>query len=187
MPDLATTNMLVSYGTAFLMLCSLGILAALAVPSIVPKWKERLNAEYGLWTAFLFTLIASAITLYYSEYLGQAPCSLCWIQRVFLYPQVVLFLIAALLRDRKIALYSIALSILGALVALYHHYLQMGGMIHLPCPADGNAIDCATPTFVTWGFVTFPFMALTLFIFLVLFMTYLRSIWQKYPQEVTYR
>jgi disulfide bond formation protein DsbB len=179
--DLATTNLLVSYGTVFLLLSSFGLVVALIYPAITPEFKERFHAKHGLWVAFGFTLIASLITLYYSEYLGQAPCSLCWVQRVFLYPQVFIFGIAALSKDTKAVWYSLVLSLVGAVVALYHHYLQMGGQLHLPCPASGNAIDCATPTFVMWGFVTFPFMAFTLFVFLALFMVWLRAIWRKYP------
>lgn len=142
----------------------------------------RTLERYGLWIAFTITLIASIYTLYASEVLGQIPCSLCWVQRAFLWPQVILFLIAALMKDRGIALYSIALSVIGALVALYHHWLQMGGSALLPCPASGPSINCETPTFVMWGFVTFPFMSFSLFVFIILFMVWLRSIWHKYPQ-----
>ena len=141
----------------------------------------NLLARYGLWIAFLITALATGWTLYASEVLGQLPCSLCWVQRALLWPQIVIFLIAAIAKDARAALYSIVLSILGAVVALYHHWLQMGGSAYFPCPVDGNAIDCATPTFVMWGFVTFPFLSFVLFVFLILFMTYLRSIWRKYP------
>ena len=182
MLDLVTTNLLASYGTLFLDLASLGILVALIAPGIVPAWKVRFHVQYGLWVACGLAFIGSVMTLYYSEVLNVLPCSLCWLQRAFLYPQVILILIAALLHDRRIALYSIALSMIGALIALYHHWLQMGGAHLFPCPANGSAIDCATPTFVTWGFVTFPFMSFSLFLFLTLFMVWLRQIWRKYPQ-----
>ncbi len=143
----------------------------------------ELLSRYGLWIAFAVTACATAITLYASEVLGMAPCSLCWVQRVFLYPQVVMFFIAAVIKDQRVALYSLALSAIGAIVALYHHWLQVGGNALFPCPATGNHIDCAEPTFVMWGFVTFPFMSFALFLFLIIFMTYLRSIWRKYHTE----
>lgn len=179
MPGLETTNLLAGYGTLGLLLLSLGYVGALTFPGLVPQWKERYLSTYGVWIAFVVTLLASAVTLYYSEVLGVLPCSYCWLQRVALYPQVVLFLIAAIVKDRTVALYSIALSLIGAAVALYHHYLQMGGSSFLPCPATGNHLDCAEPTFVMWGFVTFPFMSFALFLFLILFMVYLRSTWRK--------
>lgn len=174
--DLATTNLLVAYGTLFLMLTSVGLFLGILFPGLTPEWKQKFHARYGLWVAFGFALIATAMTLYYSEYLGQAPCSLCWVQRIFLYPQVVIFGIAAILKDTKAVWYSIALSVLGALVALYHHWLQMGGNAFFPCPADGPSISCEVPTFVTWGFITFPFMAFVLFVFLILYILWLRQL-----------
>src|SRR3989344_5990262 len=51
---------------------------------------------------------------------------LCWWQRIFLYPQVFLLGFAAHRKDAGMAFYSIVLSGLGLLVALYHHALQMG-------------------------------------------------------------
>lgn len=185
MLDLATTNILVSYGTVFLNFLSVLLVGAIAYPSLIPTFAKKVHGRFGLWIAFGFSLVATLLTLYYSEILNVVPCSYCWLQRVFLYPQVVLFGIAALLKDRSITIYSIFLSLIGALIALYHHYLQMGGAHFLPCPANGNAIDCATPTFVTWGFVTFPYMSFSLFLFLILYMVALRTIWRKYPQEVS--
>lgn len=179
--DLATTNQIAAYATIFLDISALGLVLGTLYPRIVPAFKERFHAQYGLWVAFMLTLTGTLVTLYYSEFLAQAPCALCWFQRVFLYPQVVLFFIAALMKDTRVVWYSIGLSVIGACIALYHHWLQMGGSHLFPCPANGNAIDCATPTFVTWGFVTFPFMAFSLFIFLTLFMVWLMSLWRKYP------
>ncbi len=181
MLDLATTNLLVAYGTVFLMVASLGLFLGILYIGITPEWKQKFHARHGLWVAFGFALIASAVTLYYSEYLGQAPCALCWVQRIFLYPQVVIFGLAAVMRDTRAVWYSVALSMLGALVALYHHWLQMGGSALFPCPADGPGIACEIPTFITWGFITFPFMALVLFIFLILYVLWLRTLWRKYP------
>ncbi len=181
--DLATTNLLVAYGTVFLMLSSIGLLLAIAFTNLVPEWKEKFHARNGLWVAFGFSLIATAMTLYYSEVLGQAPCSWCWVQRVALWPQVVIFGLGAVVKDTRAVWYSVGLSILGALVALYHHWLQMGGSALFPCPVSGPGPSCDIPTFITWGFITFPFMALVLFIFLILYVLWLRTLWRKYPLE----
>jgi disulfide bond formation protein DsbB len=168
----------------FLILASAGLLLGTLYVGVTPEWKQKFHARHGLWVAFGFSFIASAMTLYYSEILGQAPCALCWVQRVFLYPQVVIFFIAAMSKDTRAVWYSIGLSVLGALVALYHHWLQMGGAAFFPCPASGPGIACEVPTFITWGFITFPFMALVLFVFLILYVLWLRTLWRKYQPEV---
>ena len=129
--------------------------------------------RWGLWIGFVLTLGASAMTLYYSEILGIPPCPLCWWQRIFMYPQVVLFAIALWKRDMRIATYSIALSAFGIVFALYHHILQMYPSSGLPCPAQG--VSCAQIFFLQYGYITYPMMALSLFAFLIVLMLFVRS------------
>src|SRR3989338_9597932 len=62
---------------------------------------------WGLWIGFLMSVGGVAISLFYSEILGVLPCGLCWLQRVFLYPQALLFAVAIWKADRSVADYSI--------------------------------------------------------------------------------
>lgn len=168
--DIDTANTVVGIGTALLNLATVALLIMYVAPSSVPRWLGSLVTRFGLWGMFVVTAVASVITLYYSEVLGATPCGLCWLQRVFLYPQVVIFGIAAWKKDMSAWIYAVALSILGALVALYQHYLQMGGYDAFPCPATGSAADCTARTMFELGYITYPFMAFSLFIFIVLFL-----------------
>ncbi len=132
--------------------------------------------KWGLWVGFLLTASGTALSLFYSEVLGFAPCGLCWFQRIFLYPQVLLFVLAIWKKDRGVALYSIALSIAGGIVALYQHYLQMGGTSVVPCPVVATqASDCAQRFLFEFGYMTFPFMTFTLFAFLIVVMLFVRD------------
>ena len=137
--------------------------------------QTALIARWGLWAGFALSVAGICITLYYSEVLGFAPCSWCWVQRIFLYSQAVVFALALCKRDTRIADYSIALSICGAIVALYQHYLQMGGSSVLPCPADITKADCATRFLFEFGYITFPLMAFSLFAFLIVLMLFVRD------------
>jgi disulfide bond formation protein DsbB len=128
---------------------------------------------YGLWMSLIITLAGTVLSLVYSEYLGILPCGLCWLQRVFLYPQVALLALAAWKKDHYIADYSIVLSALGGAVALYQHYLQMGGESALPCPASG-AGDCAQRFLFEFDYVTFPLVAFSTFAFLIALMLFVR-------------
>lgn len=132
-------------------------------------------AKWGLEVGFLLTAGGVALSLFYSEVLGIAPCGLCWLQRVFLYPQAILFAVAIWRKDRSIAIYSIVLSIAGSIVALYQHYLQMGGQSLVPCPAVATqAADCAQRFLFEFGYITFPFMSFTVFAFLIIVMLFVR-------------
>jgi disulfide bond formation protein DsbB len=117
---------------------------------------------------FFVTLGGTFITLFYSQVLHYAPCDLCWYQRVFLYPQVVLFGYAWYKKDRAVLPYALTLSLCGLAVATYHHFLQIGFDLMKPCSTAPFAVDCAKPSFIEFGFVTFPFMAVVLFGFLSL-------------------
>lgn len=127
---------------------------------------------HTLWGAFALSLFASAMTLVYSDYLGIEPCSLCWWQRIFLYPQVVLLGMAAWKKNAYIAEYSIILSFFGAGVALYQHFLQMFPD-SLPCPSTG--VSCAQRFLFEFGFVTYPLMAFALFALLMAGMLIVRA------------
>lgn len=152
-------------GTVALQVLTFALLVAYFLRKRFPDITDALEpvGAWALWIGFIVTLFSSALTLYYSEILGFAPCGLCWLQRVFLYPQVILFAVALWKRERHVFDYSIALSLLGASVALYQHYLQMGGADVVPCPASGATADCAARTFFEFGYMTFPLMSFTVF------------------------
>ena len=131
----------------------------------------------GLWIGLGLTLGGIISSLFYSEILGIAPCGLCWLQRVFLYPQAVLFAIAIWKKSRDVADYSIGLSVLGGAVAVYQHYLQMGGANILPCPAVATqAADCSVRFLFEFGYITFPLMSFSVFAFLIVLMLFVRRV-----------
>ena len=130
--------------------------------------------KYGILAGFLVSLAGIILSLVYSEIYGIIPCGFCWMARVFLYPQALLFGLALVKRDKGVADYSIWLSIAGALVTLYHHYLQIGGESVLPCPAAG-AVDCAKRFIFEFGYITFPLVAFSGFAFLIILMLFVRN------------
>jgi disulfide bond formation protein DsbB len=130
---------------------------------------------YAIPAGFFLSLVTAGMTLYYSEVLGFVPCGLCWLQRIFLYPQAIILGIAWWKKDRNAADYSIALSIIGSVVALYQHYLQMGGTEVLPCPAVAETGSCAQRIIFEFGYITFPLMSFTVFAVLIVLMLYVRA------------
>ncbi|MEX0918195.1 MAG: disulfide bond formation protein B [Candidatus Paceibacterota bacterium] len=154
-------------------LAAIGMLIGGAV--LIIDWYTRralagVVRDYALYAVFLLTAFGSVLTLVYSEVFGYTPCSLCWLQRAFLYPQVFLFGTALYVRDTTVALYGAVLSGVGFLVAVYQHLLQLGVRLQVSdtelinCTLAGG--DCAEVTFIEFGFVTFPFIAAGLFFFL---------------------
>lgn len=132
---------------------------------------EKLVATWGMVVAFLFTSASAAMTLVYSEVFGFVPCSLCWLQRVFLYPQVFILGAAIFYKEKIAARYGLVLSVPGLVIALYQHYLQMGGSALVACPSSSG--DCAKRIMFEYGFVTFPLLSAFLFLFLIALYIYI--------------
>ena len=83
--------------------------------------KARPNLEWGyLFAAWVVALIASFSALFIGEVMGQAPCNLCWFQRVFMFPLVIILPIALLRDEKTVWAYALPLAILGSIIAIFH-------------------------------------------------------------------
>jgi disulfide bond formation protein DsbB len=148
-----------------------GIVAFLtAIFLIVDLKRERAFKssieKYGLVAALAVSAGASIMALVYSEIFGFVPCGLCWLERIFLFPQVILLFTALYYKDALIARYGLVLSSFGFVIALYHHYLQIGGTEFIKCPAAGT-VDCAKRIMFEFNFMTFPLLAAAGFALLI--------------------
>ena len=130
----------------------------------------RFFSKNALWIAFLVAIVATGLSLFYSEIAGFEPCKLCWYQRIFLYPQLVLFGVALWRKNDYVTDYSLILSLFGGAIALYHYYGQMLNPSVLPCAVVGLTPACSQRFFVEFGYITIPMMALTTFVLMAVLM-----------------
>lgn len=143
--------------------------AALFVLFLGPKENKFLGFidKHYLSLGFIFSLIPTLFSLVYSEIIGFAPCILCWYQRVFLFPVVVIFAVAIWYKDRKIVKYVLPLLSIGFLVSVYQnlgYYFKESGA--LPCDASG--ISCYQRLVSEFGgYISIPMLALTGFLILI--------------------
>lgn len=119
----------------------------------------------------MVALVAMVGSLIYSEIIGYEPCKLCWLQRIFMYSQVILLGMALFKKDYKIISYSIVLSIIGAIIAGYHYLLQLGVASGLPCSAVGYSVSCSQRFVMQYGYITIPMMALSAFVLITLLLS----------------
>jgi len=176
MPPLGTVNHLLALSTLVLQILTVAFLALFFLRARFPDLEDvaLLLSRHGLWAAFVVSLFGSLVTIVHSSVYGLPPCTLCYWQRAFLYPQVFLFALALWRRDARIADYSILLSAVGLVIALYHHALQMFPAGSIPCPAGGT-VSCAKILFLELGYITYPMMAVSLFAFLIVLMLFVRK------------
>ncbi len=118
--------------------------------------------------AFFVSLVATLGSLFYSEVIGFKPCKLCWFQRIFMYPQVILLGLAFLNKDKSIFRYILPMSIIGLLIALYHYLLQIGFVSGSSCNVVGYSASCSQRFTMNFGYITIPMMSLTAFSFIII-------------------
>lgn len=116
--------------------------------------------------------LATAGSLYFSEVAGYTPCTLCWYQRIAMYPLVVVLGVGALTRERSAVLAGGLLAAGGALVAAVHVALEW-------LPTAGGACDPANPCtaiwFRTFGIISLPTLALIAFLLILMLLAIGRS------------
>lgn len=117
--------------------------------------------EYAPAVAALVAIVGTLGSLYYSEVAGYVPCTLCWYQRILMYPLVAVLLVGLISRDDLLPRYVLPLSLIGILVSSYHYLVQWGVV------GGSNVCTSGVPCsgrYVNWlGFITIPLQALTAF------------------------
>jgi disulfide bond formation protein DsbB len=130
--------------------------------------RDRIGLELssaGLWVAFAIAAVATVGSLWLSGGAGFTPCTLCWYQRIAMYPLALILGIAAWRRDIDVRTYVIPLAAIGALVSCYHIAVE-----RFPGLETGSC-DPTNPCSLIWvehfGFVTIPTMALAGFLAII--------------------
>lgn len=161
--------------TIFAQASVLALLLAWAIGK--PAWLLAFVRMRAVRIAFIAALLAMLGSLSYSEILGYDPCKLCWIQRILMYPQVLLLGLALWGQhrgSRALLDSSLILSGLGLVVSGYHYLLQLGIAPALPCAAVGYSAACSQRFVLQFGYITLPLMAFSAFLLIAVSLAYLR-------------
>lgn len=112
--------------------------------------------------SFIIALVATVGSLFFSEIMEFIPCSLCWYQRIFMYPLVIIFMVGFLTESKETFKFSIPLTVIGFFLALYHNLLIWEIIPEKMSPCV-EGIPC-TSIYINWfGFMTIPFLSLMAF------------------------
>ncbi|OGD82950.1 hypothetical protein A2165_03310 [Candidatus Curtissbacteria bacterium RBG_13_40_7] len=131
--------------------------------------------QYALYIAFLQVWIATIGSLYYSEIKHLPPCTLCWYQRILMYPLIIILGVAILRKDKNVVYYVLPFSIIGVIIALYQYLLQMTPLQEpnaIACDALGS---CSDIQIIYFGFITIPFLSLAAFVIISVMMLFTLS------------
>ncbi len=144
------------------------LVALVALVALVSPAARRLLVEVRdtllgseVWIAWAIALTATLGSLYFSELAKYVPCHLCWYQRIAMYPMAVILLVGALRRDVRAAVqYAFVFPIVGALISIYHIYLEENPSAQ-PAGCKVGGTTCATKWIDKFGYITIPVLALT--------------------------
>lgn len=129
--------------------------------------RERMS-PLALTAAWAVALLATAGSLYFSEVANYTPCTLCWYQRIAMYPLVLVLGIAAIRRDIDIRIYAIPVALGGAAISTYHYFLEWFPQIDTG--ACSAVIPCTQVWFREFGFISLPLLALIAFGLVITFL-----------------
>jgi disulfide bond formation protein DsbB len=117
---------------------------------------------YLLFGCWLTVCVATLGSLFLDMALGMDPCSLCWYQRIFMYPLVLILLTGLLLLDRRVAWYALPLAFFGWMTAFYHLLMYLGIVPESLQPC-GDGPSCVQDDLGLFGFVNIPMLSLLSF------------------------
>ena len=129
------------------------------------------------FSAWVISLVATLGSLFLSEVMGLPPCSLCWYQRICMYP-LVLILAVPVLSDKEkenVFTFSFPLTILGWVISLYHNLLYYKILPESAAPCR-QGISCTSFHFEWMGFVTIPLLSFTAFTLISLLLLLTRKV-----------
>jgi len=161
------TSPILSFFTLILNLFSVLILIVLFTKN--KKFSQKIFSVLGRYALEMGLVVAigSVVgSLIYSNIIGFEPCILCWWERLFIYPQVVILAIGIWLKDRNAFFYSFVFSALTIILSGYHTFIQLFPNSSSFC--GGLSVSCSKVYFIHFGYITIPTMALSAGIFFML-------------------
>lgn len=117
---------------------------------------------HAAWTlvfaSWLVAAVATLGALFFGEVMKVPTCSLCWYQRIFMFPLVFILPFGLFPFDAKVARVALPLAAAGWLIASWHVLLAAGVIPETATPCT-QGVPCSE-TYIRWfGFVTIPLLA----------------------------
>ena len=126
--------------------------------------RSRLRRAVGsdaIGLALVVATVSTGGSLWLSYGAHFQPCTLCWYQRICMYPLVVILGLGILRRDANVRLYAAVMAAVGLGFSLYHILVE-----HFPS-LEGGVCERTNPCTLIWvrrfGYLTIPTMAASAF------------------------
>lgn len=122
------------------------------------------GGSYGFaYAAWLLALLSMLGSLFFGEVMKLPPCTLCWYQRICLFPLTAIIAVGIIARDARWVSYAAPLVAVGLGLAIYHNLLYYGVIPETLSPCT-QGVSCSSRQLELLGFLTIPLMALLAFV-----------------------
>ena len=116
---------------------------------------------FGAW---LIATLATLGALFMSEIMGFAPCVLCWWQRIFMFPLVLILALGLFPFDPKVVRYALPLALPSACWwPAFMSCSRWASFLKRLAPCR-QGIPCKTIQIEWFGFVTIPLLSFLAFL-----------------------
>ena len=115
-----------------------------------------------VFLAWIVATVATLGSLFFSEVMGFVPCTLCWYQRIFMYPLVLVFLVGMISFDKSVLKYATPMVGFGLFFSIYHNLLHYGIIPESAVPCS-QGVPCSTKYINYFDFITIPMLSLIAF------------------------
>ena len=134
---------------------------------------------YGFaYAAWFIAVSATLVSLFFGEVMKLPPCSLCWYQRICLYPLTIVIAAGIVLRDGNLVHYALPLVLAGLGFSVYHNLLYYGVIPETLSPCTAG-VPCSSRQIDWLGFISIPLMALGSFVSLLVTLLAHRRVQQR--------
>jgi disulfide bond formation protein DsbB len=130
--------------------------------------RTRMREVFGpdvLMLALVVATVSMVGSLWFSYGADFVPCTLCWYQRICMYPLVPLLAAGLILRDPRVRVYAGILAAIGLCLSAYHIVLERFPSL------ESDVCDRANPCTIIWvrrfGYLTIPTMAASAFALII--------------------
>ncbi len=127
-------------------------------------------ARNAAWTlVFLAWLVAAVSTLgalFFSEVMKLPPCELCWWQRIFMFPLVLILPVGLFPLDPRVVRYALPLAVVGWAFAVFHWLLILGVIPENIRPCS-KGVPCSKVLFEWFGFLNITLLSVVAFSFII--------------------
>ena len=136
--------------------------------------KEVSKSWQLLFVSWLIALTSTLAVLFIGEIMGQTPCVLCWYQRAFMFPLVIVLGVSCILSDLRVWRYALPVAGAGWAFAAYHMLLIVE-VIPTSIEPCGQGPSCSGTDMMILDVVPIPLLSLGAFSTLIILLLLVRK------------